>query len=253
MVRRGAVAPVHDLLAAQLLQGQLLVDDAVLRLRHGGCRAGSGQHDRGLRRGRLIEGGTRGRGFGTGLGGRRLPSALLLPPVLAGPRLDGHDLVQLRLGRRTALLRRGERHRTFDGGRHRVPLGTTAGLPVLTPRAVPARVEQHAVVTEPVAALLPLGQGAADQPAHRICDRRTQPHLLVQAPGEAVGEDLRRVNPAREALHQAQLGAGRGLHQLPGALTLQTFPHRPHRGQDHPQVFRRQRHPPRTEVSATGP
>jgi hypothetical protein len=65
-----------------------------------GCRAGSGQHDRGRRRGRLTGG-----GFGTGLG-RRLPGPHLRPSVLTGPCLGGHGLVQLPLGRRTAIVDR---------------------------------------------------------------------------------------------------------------------------------------------------
>ncbi|GHD76252.1 hypothetical protein GCM10010317_092320 [Streptomyces mirabilis] len=244
VVRRGAVAPVHDLLAGQLLEDQLLVDDEGLRLRHGGRRAGSGQHDRGLQRGWPIKGGTRGRGVGTGLGGLRLPSALLFPPVLAGPRLGGHGLVQLPLGCRTALRLGGVRHRGVDGGRDRVPLGTAAGLPVLAPRAVPAGVEQHAVVAQPVAALLPLGQALADQPAHRVLDRTAPPQLVLQAPGEPAGEDLPCVDPADESAHRGQLGTGGGLHQAAGSRTLQTRPHQPDRSQDHPQILRRQRHPP---------
>lgn len=147
VVLGGAVAPVQDLLAGQFLEDQRrLVDDVVLRLRcGGGCRAGSGQHDRGRRRGRLLDGGAHGRGFGTVLGGRRLPGPDLLPPVLAGPCLGGHGLVQLPLGRRAALLRRGVRHGGVDGGRDRLAPVTAVEPPVLALRTLTARVEQHSL------------------------------------------------------------------------------------------------------------
>lgn len=41
----GAVAPVQDLLARQVLEDQLLVNDVGLRLGRGGGRAARGQHD----------------------------------------------------------------------------------------------------------------------------------------------------------------------------------------------------------------
>ena len=81
--------------------------------------------------------------------------------------------MQLPLGRRTALRLGGVRHRGAEGDRDRglVTLGTAAGLPVLTARAVPAGIEQHAVVAQLVAVLLPLRQTLAAQPAHRVLDR----------------------------------------------------------------------------------
>lgn len=65
-------------------------------------------------------------------------AALSMDDALAGQWFDGHVLVQLLLGSRTVLALGGTGHRRVDGGRHRTALGTTAGLPFLAARAVPA-------------------------------------------------------------------------------------------------------------------
>ncbi|WP_307679716.1 hypothetical protein [Streptomyces sp. V4I2] len=64
-----------------------------------------------------------------------------------------------------------------------------------------------------------------------------QPHLVLQTPDETGGEDLRCVGPARIPLHPGEFGAGRGLHQLAGALSAQARPDQLDRGQDSPQIF----------------
>ncbi|MBM7167539.1 hypothetical protein JQK87_03750 [Streptomyces sp. G44] len=144
-------------------------------------------------------------------------------------------LVQLPVGGRAALVLGGLGHRGVHGGRDRVALGAATstaetssagcaaaalarwalaavGLPVLAARAVLAGVEQYPVVAPGIAALLTLGQAPGQQPAHRVGDRATGAQLLVQAPDEPVGEHLRGVRTACEALHAGQLAAGGGLH-----------------------------------------
>ncbi|WP_405476200.1 hypothetical protein [Streptomyces sp. NBC_00009] len=67
-----------------------------------------------------------------------------------------------------------------------------------------------------------------------------QPHLILQAPREAVCENLRHVGATGEALHPGQFAAGRGLHQAAGGRTVQARPHQVDRRQDSPQILRRQ-------------
>ncbi|MEU1122977.1 hypothetical protein ABZ371_05190 [Streptomyces sp. NPDC005899] len=139
--------------------------------------------------------------------------------------------MQLLLGCRAALGLRGvQRHRHLDGGRHRTALVAAVNLLLLAARAVPSSVEQHAVIAPRVAAPLALGQGLADQPAHRIFDRPGQPHSVLQAPGEA----LRRVHTAGKPDHPGQLATGRSLHQLSGGRTFQARPHQIDRSQGSP-------------------
>lgn len=85
VVGGGAVAPVQDLLAGQVLEDELLVVDVGgLQLRSGGGGGGGARRerrDRSHRHGRDVV----GRLCGCGFGAVSLPSADLLPLVLAGP------------------------------------------------------------------------------------------------------------------------------------------------------------------------
>ncbi|MFH9296733.1 hypothetical protein [Streptomyces sp. NPDC017520] len=114
----------------------------------------------------------------------------------------------------------GPGHRGVHGGRDRVAGGTAFGLPVLAARAVLAGVEQRALIAPDFRTQPGLRQAPADQPAHRVRGRTAQPHLAFQAPGEPVGEDLRRVGGTGEPDQPGQLCTDSRLHQPPGGRTL---------------------------------
>ncbi len=103
--------------------------------------------------------------------------------------------------------------------------------------AGPRSAGKYPVVAPGIAALLALGHTPGQQPAHRVGDdRATGAQLLVQAPDEPVGEHLRGVRTACEALHAGQLAAGGGLHQAAGGRTVQPRPDQVDRSQDGPQT-----------------
>ncbi|MFF8443330.1 hypothetical protein ACF07U_20990 [Streptomyces californicus] len=123
-------------------------------------------------------------GEGTSVGGRGGPAAL------------GHQHAD-----RAAQPERRPSVTPYDGGGAllRFPAGGAAvDLPVLAARAVPPGAEECALVAPGLRAQPDLRQAAADQPARRVRDGATEPHLGLQARGDPVGQDLRRVRTSGE-------------------------------------------------------
>lgn len=173
-----------------------LVDDGHVRR---GDRTQPGLHNRPHRCG-LVGGYLPGCGTDAGLD-CRLPGANLLPLGYAGPRPGHHLLAELFGGDHPTLVFGDVRQCSLHVACDLPALRPAVFASVLAPGAVPAGVEQHAIVAPDVAALLALWQSPADQPSHRVIDRTASAQLLAKTPAEPVGEHLTRVGTAREALH----------------------------------------------------